>query len=112
MEGNNPVTTTRVICPKNLTSCTLVLNVSEVVCENSTLFWQINEDVDGVSVQNSAWQPWYQYQQGNGCMLGNWAANYSVAPGIHKVQLVTYAYGAQTGETQGPWNVNYMVTTP
>jgi hypothetical protein len=102
---------TQVECPHSVTSCTLALSAMDSVCVRvggGIREWQIIVMVDGQRVdQQQLWQP--GYVNGRSCATGTWQGTYPVAPGPHEVELVT---APLSSVEQGPWSVNYTVTTP
>lgn len=107
--GPNIVRTTRTYCPLDAASCTLALSAMDEICNAAGSSFEVTVTVDGTEVDGG--QSEFASSASN-CGGGSWADMYVVSPGPHLVRLLTNWSGATGQEAQGPWSLNYEVTTP
>ena len=90
----------------DVVSCTPALSAMDVICGASGYSFEIAVGVDGnlVDAGQSA------TNAGN-CGGSNWADNYAVAPGHHKIRPYT-KWGGASSASQGPRSIHYEVTVP
>jgi|SRR5580704_3218479 hypothetical protein len=112
IEGDNLTNQSQIVCPSNLTSCTLVLTVTDDYCSNWLQYFAdhfaIRMAVDGKPV---GYQLLTQFQ--STCRGGMWSFHVqNVSPGTHTVTLYTKWLYKSVPATQGLWTVEYKVLAP
>jgi hypothetical protein len=114
--GDNKVHDELVNCPD--TSCMVALAATDQFCPVNAKYnpdaFKIRLDVDGV-LKRDIWV-WGRNDGPSGvtikCEGSNALNNIGISSGTHTLSLYTYWPYQQLSATQGPWAVNYFVSTP
>jgi hypothetical protein len=109
--GETVLHKSKVVCPKDVKSCTLVLSAMDQVCNPDDVaglnVFTVLVSVDSVNVGEGAGGG----TGDNPCDARGWMGNVAVGPGTHQVVLSTDVTDGENA-WQHNWSVNYTVTTP